>query len=328
MKILQNLQARWRSLRARLPAGKQIRERLPRWVLILGWAGRDFVIDDALHWAAAIAFYGVLSVFPLVLAGVDVATWFVDLHGASQQASELLRHVMPRSDIVRDIIQKSIKDRHHINVLSFLFLIYAGGRVFAILIRALNIACDLKEIYGWFHRLLVELGMLVSIGLFFLGALVVSVVGPLFGDPLTPVPQLKGFVVGLIDWTLPPMLLLGGFFCLYKFVPRHRCNWQSALIGAAVATAGCVGAKPVFLVYIGKLASYSAVYGWLTFGVVLMIWAQILSVITLYGGELASHVQMMVYDGLSGEEVSRRHRVRSPGHNGQGAAKDGGERTA
>ena len=295
--------------------------RLTRWVFILGWSGRDFMVDDALHWAAAIAFYGVLSVFPMVLAGVDLATWFVDLHGASQKANELLRPVIPRSDIVRDIVVKAIRDRHHINVLSFLFLIYAGGRVFSILIRALNIACDLDEIYGWFYRLLVELGMLVSIGMLFLVALVVSLAAPLFGDPLAPVPQIKGLVLGLIDWTLPPLLLLGGFFCLYKFIPRHRCNWQSALIGAVAATAGCVGAKPVFLLYIGRLASYSAIYGWLTFGIVLMIWAQIVSVITLYGGELASHVQMMVYDGLSGEEVNRRHRRRSPTSNGQGEGK-------
>ena len=286
--------------------------------MILGWAGRDFVIDDALNWAAGIAFYGVLSVFPMVLAGVDLATWFVDLHGASQRASELLRHVMPRADIVRDIIEKAISDRHHISVVSFAFLVYAGGRVFSILIQALNIACDLDEINGFFRRLLVETEMLVFIGMFFMGALVVSLARPLLGDPLGPLPQLKGVVLEVTDWTLPPLLLLGGFFCLYKFVPRHRCNWQSALIGAGVATAGCVGAKPVFLVYIGKLTSYSAIYGWLTFGIVLMIWAQILSVITLYGGELASHVQMMVYEGLSGEEVSRRHRVRSPGRGREG----------
>ena len=308
MKLLERFRESW-------PA---MRQRLPRWVMILGWTTRDFVVDDALNWAAGIAFYGVLSVFPMVLAGVDLATWFVDLHGASRQASDLLRHVMPRADIVRDIIEKAIKDRHHISVVSFMFLIYAGGRVFSILIQALNIACDVNEMNGFFRRLLVETGMLVFIGMFFLSALVVSVVMPMFGDPLGPLPQLKGVVRGLMDWTLPPLLLWGGFFCLYKFVPRHRCNWQSALVGAGVAMAGCVGAKPIFLLYIGKLASYSAIYGWLTFGIVLMIWAQILSVITLYGGELASHVQMIVYEGVSGEEVSRRHRVRSPGRGREG----------
>ena len=96
-------------------------------------------------------------------------------------------------------------------------------------------------------------------------------------------------------------------------MPRGRCNWQSAFLGAAAATALCTAAKPIFVIYISRLASYSQVYGWLTIGVVLMIWAEILAVLTLYGGEVASHVQMMVYDGLSGEEVSHRHRLRSPG---------------
>jgi membrane protein len=292
---------------------RSVRGRLPRWVLILGWAGRDFVIDDGLHWSASIAFYGVLSIFPLVLAGVDLASWFIDPQGATRQASEILRHVMPHSDTVRDIINKAIMARHRTGFLSILFLLYAGGRVFSVLIRALNIACDMNEIYGFGQRLLVELGMLLSIGVLFLGALVASVLGPVFDYLLSPVPQGKALVVALVGWTLPALLLIGGFFCLYKFVPRHRCNWQSSLLGSLAATAGCAGARPLFVIYVGRLAGYSETYGWLTIGIVFMIWAQILALITLYGGELASHVQMMTYDGLSGREVSRRHRLRSPG---------------
>ncbi|MEO5721797.1 MAG: hypothetical protein ABIR71_10045 [Chthoniobacterales bacterium] len=62
------------------------------------------------------------------------------------------------------------------------------------------------------------------------------------------------------------------------------------------------------------MASYSQVYGWLAIGIILLVWADIVAIITLYGGELASHIQMMAYDGLSGAEVSRRHRERSPDH--------------
>ena len=295
-------------------AWRHVRDHVPKWMRILGYAGRDFVIDDGLHWAAAIAFYGVLSIFPLVLAGVTVASWFTDTHGASQQASEMLRHVMPHADTVRDIIDKAIAARHHTGVLSIVLLLYTGGRAFTVLIRALNVACDMNETYGFFQRLLVEMAMLLSVGVLFLGALVANLLVPVLGGVLAPLPHGRAALVGLLGWTLPSLLLLGGFFCLYKFVPRQRCNWQSALLGSAAATALCAAAKPIFVVYISRLASYSQVYGWLTIGIVLMIWAEILAVITLYGGEVASHIQMMAYDGLSGQEVSHRHLLRSPGH--------------
>ncbi len=208
-------------------AWKSVRDHVPKWMQILGYAGRDFVIDDGLHWAAAIAFYGVLSIFPLVLAGVTVASWFTDTHGASQQASEMLRHVMPHADTVRDIIDKAIAARHHTGVFSIVLLLYTGGRAFTVLIRALNVACDMNETYGFFQRVLVEMAMLLSVGGLFLGALVANLLVPVLGGVLAPLPHGRAALVGLLGWTLPSLLLLGGFFCLYKFVPRQRCNWQS-----------------------------------------------------------------------------------------------------
>jgi membrane protein len=296
-------------------AGRDARTRLPRWMLIPGWAARDFLIDEGLHWSASIAFYGVLSIFPLVLAGVDIASWFTNPQGASQQASQILQHVMPHADAVRDIIDKAVATRHRTGLIALLFLLYAGGRVFAVLIRTLNIACDLNETYGFFQGLLVEVGMLLSIGLLFLAALVSNFLAPAVGDLFASIPQERSIIVALISWTLPSVLLLGGYLCLYKFVPRHRCNWQSSLLGALAATAGCDVARPLFTVYVSKLASYSQIYGWLTIGILFMIWAQVIAIITIYCGELASHIQMIVYDGISGEEVSRRHRLRSPGRN-------------
>lgn len=291
----------------------RLRTRLPRWLVILGYAGRDFVVDDGLHWSSSIAFYGALSLLPLVLAAVDIAAWFTDPHTANQQAGEILRYVVPHAETVRDVVDRAITTRHHTNPLSVLVLLYAGGRTFSVLTRALNVAYDVNEAGGFFRRLLVEIGILFALGLLFVGALLASLLLPGFGRGTAPAPP-TGTVLGpLVRWLVPALLLLGGLFCLYKFVPRRRCNWQSALLGALVAGALCAGAKPLFLFYVDRLASYNQIYGWLTIGVVFMVWAELVAIIILYGGELASHAQMMVYDGLSGQEVSRQHRRRSPG---------------
>ncbi len=280
------------------------------------YAGRDLVIDDGLHWAASIAFYGVLSLFPLVLVFVDVAGRFIDAHTASRQAGEFLDHFMPHAEIVQSIIDEAAGARPRLGLLSTLFLLYSAGRGFSVLIRALNIACDLDQIYGFFGRLLIELAMLLTVGVIFLAVLLSSLLWPV----LRPA-HLAGWngqraIVEVTGWPLPSLLLIGGFFCLYKFVPRHRCNWQSALLGSLVAAGLCAAAKPIFIHYVTRQASYSQVYGWLTIGIVFMIWAQLVAMIMLYGGELAAHVQMMIFDGVSGQEVSRRHRLRSPGRLG------------
>ncbi len=291
---------------------RRIRDSVPRWLSIVGYAARDFVIDGGLHLSAAIAFYAILSLFPLALAGVSMAAWFIDPQWAIEQASGLLGGMTPHADTIRDIIEKAIASRSQANLISIVVLLWAGSRVFAVLIRALNIAFDVDNTYGFFRRLLVELGMLLSVGLLFVGALVVDLLAPALGNLLGEIPHGKAAGLTFIGWTLPALLLAVSFFCLYKFVPRHRCNWQSAALGAAVATALTLAARPLFLTYVGQLASYSHIYGWLAIGIVLLVWAEIVAIITLFGGELASHIQMMAYDGLSGAEVSRRHRRRSP----------------
>jgi hypothetical protein len=43
-----------------------------------------------------------------------------------------------------------------------------------------------------------------------------------------------------------------------------------------------------------------------------VVWAWLASIILLFGAEIASHIQMILYEGMSPEEVSQRHLRRSP----------------
>ncbi|MEO7319549.1 MAG: YihY/virulence factor BrkB family protein [Chthoniobacteraceae bacterium] len=244
---------------------RKARAHSPRWLKILGCTTRDFMVDHGPQWSAAVAFYSILSLFPLALAGVSIAAWFVDPQWAVGKASEILGEVTPRSETIRDIIGKAVAARGQTGLLSFVLLLE-----------------------------------------------------PMLSSAIESIPAGKATAFAILSWTLPALLLAVGFFGLYKFVPRHRCNWQSALLGSLTATALILGARPLFAIYVGTLAGYRHIYGWLAIGIVLLVWAQIVAMLTLFCGELASHIQMMAYDGLSGEEVGRRHRVRSPGGQPEG----------
>lgn len=296
---------------------RENRGTLPRWVQIVGCASRDFVVDGGLHWSAAIAYYSILSLFPLALAGVSVAAWFIDPQWAIERASQVVGDAMPRVETVQKIISKAVAARGQTGLLSLIVLLWAGSRVFAVLIRALNIAFDVDYPYGFLKRLGVELLMLLSIGVLFIVALLSDLLPPVIGFLFGAIPAGKALALAALGWVVPALMLGAGFFCLYRFVPRRACNWQSALIAALAATILVLGARPIFLTYVGRLATYSQIYGWLAIGIVLLVWAQIVAVVTLFCGELASHIQMMAYDGISGEEVARKHRERSPQSSGR-----------
>lgn len=59
-------------------------------------AAKDFFIDSGPQWAAAVAYYTLLSLFPLLLAVVSVAAFFVDPQWAVDQITSLLGQALPQ----------------------------------------------------------------------------------------------------------------------------------------------------------------------------------------------------------------------------------------
>ncbi|MGI9088374.1 MAG: YihY/virulence factor BrkB family protein [Chthoniobacterales bacterium] len=290
---------------------------------IVWYSGKDFFVDDGPHWAAAISFYGMLSIFPLMLAAVAIAAWFVEPQWATERASDLLGNFIPQGEeTIRSIVEKAIAQRSRSDFISLAVLLWAGTRVFSALIRALNVAYDVDEGYGFWKRLVVELGMLLSAGVLFTAALLTDVLAAFLRNAVKSFPDEKNLAFSILGWLLPALLLLGGFFCLYRFVPRSRSNWKSALIGAGTASVLLSSARGIFGAYVRDLASYSQIYGWLAIGIVLLVWAYIAGLITVFCGELVSHIQLMIFEGMSGEEISQRHYARSPRQSRGGALED------
>jgi hypothetical protein len=110
----------------------------------------------------------------------------------------------------------------------------------------------------------------------------------------------------------PGVLLFIAFLLTYKFVPRREVDWRAALPGAVLATVLLLAARPLFTGYVEGFADYNLIYGSLGVLVVLIIWTWIMAMILLFGGEVVAHIQMMLIEGLSAEEVERRHKLRSP----------------
>ena len=64
------------------------------WRLLM-LAAKAFFNDDGPAWSAAIAYYSLLSLFPLLLAAGSIASYFVDPKWAVLKATELLGDFLP-----------------------------------------------------------------------------------------------------------------------------------------------------------------------------------------------------------------------------------------
>jgi membrane protein len=273
----------------------------------------DFFEDELFVWAAAVAFYGVLSMFPLLLASMALAMQLSDPDWAIAQLNELLAEVLPMSaEFVEDTVYGAYEARGSVGLISVAALLWTGSRVFNALTRALNIAYDVPERWTFLHRLGIQLLMTVTLGAVLVLAMVSHWAATFVHRVLDVIPADRQLMLAVLRETVTLGLLLLATFLIYRFVPRRRQSWKSALAGAVLATAGFRILRPIFVYYVEQFAEYELVYGSVATVVLVLLWSWLMSIVLLFGGEIAAHWQMMMVDGMSGEQVEREKRENSP----------------
>lgn len=274
---------------------------------------KDSLTDNLGEWAAAVAFYALLSVFPMLLAVVSFAAYFVDANWALREATRAVGQMFPQGRaLVVHVIHEAIEARGTASVLSLLGLVLAGSRVFGVLTVALNVAYDVEESYGFWKRALHQIVTTLTVGVLFLVALLGGALLDALGHLVKRVPIVGDPAVRLAAWSTTALLTVTVCALIYQFVPRGRRAWRASMAGGTVAGALLLVARPLFVEYAARIARYNLVYGSLAVVVFLLVWAWVAATIVLFGGEVASHVEMMVLEHRSATEVEGRHVARSP----------------
>jgi membrane protein len=264
---------------------------------------KDLIKDNGHYWAAAIAYFTLMSFFPMLLAGVSIASYFVEEEWAVDQIVEIIGDFLPEGEeMIADTMGQVAETRNLTSIISILLLLWAGSRVFAVFVRALNQTYDIVDSYGFWRKRLAELVMTLTLGTF----IVLAFASDYFLGRVLRQASILGsdenrIIAFLID-LVPVVLLFISFFLIYRFVPRRDVDNRAALAGAGVALVIFLIARPLFLGYINDLADYTLVYGSMAIVVILLFWVWISSMIILYGGEFTAEVQKIIIDGQDPEE--------------------------
>lgn len=275
---------------------------------------RDIPLDNGFQWAAAIAYYSILSSIPLILVVISVTANFVSPRWITFQAHNFVRDLLPDNTQIQQLITSTIHVHRSTSILTLAALLLSSSRVFAVLRRALNIAYCTYEQHRFFKRTLIEIIMAATLGLLLLFAFfsrfffkyMINSIGISGSD--------EYILFRIIIEILSAAALIIFFFIVYSRVPRIRLRAKATLIGATTATCLALLIRPLFMKYVRNFTHYDDVYGSLTLVVIILFWAWVIAVIVLYGGEVASHYQAMMIEGKSAEEVKAAHKERSPTH--------------
>ncbi len=277
-------------------------------------AAKDLGKDNASQWAAAISFYALLSIFPLLLAIVSIAAFFVNPNAVVRFISSQLSGFFPFSiQRVSGIIQSIIQARGTASAISIVVFLWTGSRVFSTLTQALNIAFDSDETYGFLKRNLMDLEMIVTLGGLLVLAFLSRALTVFLVQALGLFPGLQATALNAIAWTISALLILAVLYLTYEYVPRRDVSKGMALLGALVATVLIMGGRPIFNYFVTNFGNYNLVYGSLAILIVSLVWVYLVALFVLVGGEIASHAQEVFIAGKSVEQVRAEHTLRAPG---------------
>jgi membrane protein len=268
------------------------------WPRILKRTVSQFTEDKLPTWAAALTYYGVLSIFPMLLALVSILG--VVGTSATQPLISNLATVAPGP--AKEILTSSLNGLAAAKGASTLALIVglaaaiwsASGYIGAFM-DAANAVWDAPEGRPIWKRIPLRLAVtVVLLILLVASALAVVLTGPLarsVGD-LVGLGGTFVTVWGIAKWPVLVLVVALMISLLYWAGPNvKQPGFPWITPGGLLAVVLWIVASLLFALYVANFASYNKVYGSLGGVIVFLIWLWITNLIILLGAEFNSELE-------------------------------------
>ncbi|MET0925985.1 MAG: YihY/virulence factor BrkB family protein, partial [Solirubrobacterales bacterium] len=257
--------------------------------------GLEFQEDNMTDWAAALTYYGLLSLFPALIALVSILGLFGDPTETTQTITEVVTQIGPSSaaDTFAGPIESITSNRSTAGILLVVGLatsLWAASGYIGAFIRASNVIWETPEGRGFFKLRPLQLAVtLVLIILFALVALSLVLTGPVVeavGDSIG-VGDTALTIWDIAKWPVLLGVVILMISILYYAAPNVKLpGFRWITVGALVAVLAWLLASAAFAVYVANFGSYDKTYGTLGGIVTLLVWVWISNLALLFGMEL------------------------------------------
>jgi membrane protein len=268
------------------------------WLGVLKRTVQEFKRDNLTDWAAALTYYGVLAIFPAIIALVSI----IGLVGpsATQPILDNLAKLTPgpANDILSGAVKQVASSRGGASVAFFagiaLAIWSASGYVGAFA-RASNAIYEVPE--GRPFWKLRPMQLVVTVVMIFLlaaCAIAVVVTGPLA--------RALGDVVGagatavsawdIVKWPVIALVVSVMFSVLYYAAPNvKQPGFRWITVGGVVALLVLLVASALFALYVANFSSYNKTYGALGGVIAFLVWLWVANIAVLLGAELNAELE-------------------------------------
>jgi membrane protein len=257
---------------------------------------KEFSEDNLTDWAAALTYYGVLALFPALLATLSIIGLLVD----PATLTDALTAVIPgaAATTINPVIQQIAGNSSTAGfglIVGVVGAIWSASGYVGAFTRAANVIYETPE--GRKIWKLKPLQLLVTlIGILFAVVILAAVV--LSGPVVDAVGRAIGLggtaltVWNIAKWPLIVVLVALMVAVLYYSTPNVRLRgfkWVSP--GAGVAILIWAVASALFAFYVANFGSYNKTYGALAGVIIFLVWFWLTNVALLFGLELDAEIE-------------------------------------
>jgi membrane protein len=268
------------------------------WWAVLKRTVKEFKADNLTDWAAALTYYGVLAIFPAIIALVSI----IGLIGpsATQPILDNLEALAPgpANDILSGAVKQVAGSQGGASI-AFIFgiaaAIWSASGYVGAFARASNAIYEVPEGRPFWKLRPIQL-IVTTIMIFLLAACAIAVV------VTGPVAQQLGDVVGagstavtawdIAKWPIIAVVVSLMFSVLFYAAPNvKQPGFRWITVGGVVALVVLLVASALFAFYVANFSSYNKTYGALGGVIAFLVWLWVANIAVLLGAELNAELE-------------------------------------
>lgn len=258
-----------------------------------------YIEDEALSRGAAIAYYTIFSIAPVLVICIAIAGLVFGQEAAQGAMVGQLRGIM--GDQAAEAVQAMIASAGNkssgiwATVIGLVTLLITATGVFGEMQASLNLIWKAQAptgVSGMLKARAASLGLVATLGFLLLVSLVVSAALTALGSTMNRIVPGVETMLHVVNFVISFLMVSALFAAIYKILPDRQLRWKDVAVGAVATAFLFTVGKTLIGLYIGS-SSVASSYGAAGALVIVLLWIYYSSQIFLLGAEFtkvwASH---------------------------------------
>ncbi len=246
--------------------------------------------DDIPRLGAALSFYTIFSITPILIIVIAVIGFFYNPNEASGEVFLQIKELAGKD--AANLIQNTFKNANASNagliatIISFITLIIGATALLEQLQNSLNTIYKVRRrkgrgILGIIKDRLIQFSLIIIFGFFIILFLVTGSVLSLLDNFID---ERLSFILSAVNFSFSFVITSLLFAMLYKILPDIHLAWKDVWIGSIVTTILFILGKQLITMYLGQ-TSYTSIYGAAGSLAVFLMWVFYSSQVLFLGAE-------------------------------------------